>query len=141
MGGSPAIDKGSNIGSTTDQRGLARPFDDPGNPNAAGGNDTDIGAFEVQTPTAAGVSVGGRVLNEAGRGISRAIVYATDQNGTTRTARTKSFGNFLFADLPAGQTYIFTVFTKQYQFDPQVITVNENVSDLNFTPQSAGFKR
>ena len=50
--GSPAIDKGRNFtGSATDQRGVgfARIFDDPAVSNAAGGDGTDIGAFEVQT--------------------------------------------------------------------------------------------
>ncbi len=45
--GSPAIDKGSSFGSTTDQRGLMRPFDDPNIPNADDGS--DIGAYEEQT--------------------------------------------------------------------------------------------
>ncbi len=52
---SPAIDKGSSFGSPTDQRGFARPSDDPALPNAEGGDGADIGAFEVQvavpTPT------------------------------------------------------------------------------------------
>ena len=49
--GSPAIDKGKNFsGSTTDQRGtgFARTVD-LGFPRPAGGDGTDIGAFEVQT--------------------------------------------------------------------------------------------
>ena len=50
--GSPAIDKGSSAGLTgnltTDQRGtgFARTVNDPGIPNASGGDGTDIGAFE-----------------------------------------------------------------------------------------------
>lgn len=47
--GSPAIDKGRDIGATgQDQRGLRRPVDLPGVPNATGGDGSDIGAFEVQ---------------------------------------------------------------------------------------------
>jgi uncharacterized repeat protein (TIGR01451 family)/CSLREA domain-containing protein len=47
--GSPAIDKGAAAsGVATDQRGQARPFDIPSIANAAGGNASDIGAFEVQ---------------------------------------------------------------------------------------------
>ena len=47
--GSPAIDKGSAIlGLTTDQRGLDRVYDNPAIGNAASGNGSDIGAFEVQ---------------------------------------------------------------------------------------------
>ena len=46
--GSPAIDKGKNIsGDTTDERGFPRTFDDPAIANAAGGDGTDIGAYEV----------------------------------------------------------------------------------------------
>jgi len=47
--GSPALDKGKNFGSATDQRGQTRPFDDPLTPNASGGDGSDIGAFESQT--------------------------------------------------------------------------------------------
>lgn len=59
---SPAIDRGSSFGASTDQRGRPRPADDPALPNADGGDGADIGAFEVQvavptptsTPTATG---------------------------------------------------------------------------------------
>jgi len=43
--GSPAIDAG-NSSQTIDQRGQPRPIDDPNVANAAGGNATDIGAYE-----------------------------------------------------------------------------------------------
>jgi CSLREA domain-containing protein len=44
--GSPAIDAG-NSSQTTDQRGQVRPIDDPNVVNAAGGNASDIGAYEA----------------------------------------------------------------------------------------------
>ncbi|PYS45741.1 MAG: hypothetical protein DMF68_21340 [Acidobacteria bacterium] len=48
---SPAIDKGNSFTLTTDQRGLKRVFDlaDSVYPNAAGGDGTDIGAYESQS--------------------------------------------------------------------------------------------
>ncbi|MFL6284317.1 MAG: choice-of-anchor Q domain-containing protein [Pyrinomonadaceae bacterium] len=46
--GSPAIDAGVAAGSSFDQRGKARTYDDPGVANAATGDGTDIGAFELQ---------------------------------------------------------------------------------------------
>jgi hypothetical protein len=47
--GSPAIDGGKNFsGFATDQRGFPRTNDDLSLPNAAGGDGTDIGAFEFQ---------------------------------------------------------------------------------------------
>ncbi len=47
---SPAIDAGMAFGSSTDQRGLPRMVDYPGVPTPAGGDDSDIGAFELQLP-------------------------------------------------------------------------------------------
>lgn len=49
--GSPAIDAGlSAAGEVVDQRGLTRPVEIPTITDAAGGDGTDIGAFEVQLP-------------------------------------------------------------------------------------------
>ena len=47
--GSPAIDQGSSGGINFDQRGVARPFDNPGVVNAGGGDGTDIGSYELGT--------------------------------------------------------------------------------------------
>ena len=63
LGGSPAIDQGKALGFTTDQRGLLRPADFPGIPNASGGDGSDgsdIGAFESQ------VTVGSSPLSLTG---------------------------------------------------------------------------
>jgi hypothetical protein len=46
--GSVAIDKGHGSGATADQRGLTRPCDLAAVSNAAGGDGSDSGAFEVQ---------------------------------------------------------------------------------------------
>jgi Bacterial Ig-like domain len=48
--GSPAIDKGNSFGESTDQRGLVRPSNFVGIPDASGGDGSDIGAFELQAP-------------------------------------------------------------------------------------------
>ena len=48
LSGSVAIDAGSSI-LTTDQRGQPRPVDDPTVVNAAGGNASDIGAYEAHS--------------------------------------------------------------------------------------------
>jgi predicted outer membrane repeat protein len=49
---SPAVDKGSAFGLTSDQRGVQRPIDFPGIANATGGDGSDIGAFELQPSNA-----------------------------------------------------------------------------------------
>lgn len=82
---------------------------------------------------AANVSVGGRVMTDkGGSGVSRATVMLTDQNGVTRTAMTNSFGYFRFDEVEPGQSYVFTIHHKLYQFGSQVVTINE-ASELNFT--------
>jgi len=48
---SPAIDKGKSFGLTSDQRGALRPYDFASITNANGGDGSDIGAFELGSPT------------------------------------------------------------------------------------------
>lgn len=84
-------------------------------------------------PTAADISIGGRVYSTGGVGISNAQVVLTDQNGQTRIVQTNGFGYFRFDDLPAGAAYVVGVTAKRYQFAPQIISPFENVTDLTFT--------
>ncbi len=94
------------------------------------------GTVTIAGPTAASATVSGRVLTFSGRGIANARVTSTDQNGMTRTTRTNSFGYYRLADVEAGQTYIFNVSHKSYRFSPRVISVNENLSRVDFTPDN-----
>ena len=86
--------------------------------------------------TAASVTVGGRVFSPTGRGLARARVVITNSDGTTRTAITNSFGYYRFNQVEVGQTYIVSVRSKQYRFDPQVLTVTDELTNLNFTALS-----
>jgi len=133
-GNSLVIDKGNSFGSTTDARGLLRPVDLAVFANAAGGDGADIGAFEFQfAPTAANVSVSGRVLTASGAGLTNTLVYLTASNGTTRTVKTTSFGNFVFENVTSGETYTISIVSRKLQFAPQILTVNESVAGLDFT--------
>ena len=93
---------------------------------------------ESLAPTAASVNVSGRVSLANGRGISRASVQFFDSEGSIRTAMTNHFGYFNFENVDVGQTYVFEVFAKSYLFAPQVITVQDNISGLNFSPIGKG---
>ena len=84
-------------------------------------------------PTAAQVSVSGRVITSGGSGLRNASVILTDANGNSRTVVTGSFGYFRFDAVPAGETYVVSVVSKRYQFAAQVVTINEELSELNFT--------
>lgn len=65
---SPAVDKGNAFGSTTDQRGMARPQNVPGVPNAPGGDGSDIGAVE-----ATALSVSDATVTEGDTGTTNAV--------------------------------------------------------------------
>jgi CSLREA domain-containing protein len=79
--GSPAIDAGDSGGLTTDQRGLARPVDSAAAANASDG--ADIGAFEVQTPTAAGQLQFGAATYSTVEGAGTVAVTVTRTGGST----------------------------------------------------------
>jgi hypothetical protein len=98
---------------------------------------SQIGGFwtrDILAPTAASVSITGRVFAEKDRGLVNAVVLLTDASGNSRTARTSAFGYYFFDDIQAGQTFIVTVSSKRFRFGPQIITVIDAVTDLNFTP-------
>lgn len=91
--------------------------------------------IQVTAPTAATVSISGRVLTPAGRGLMNATVILTDADGNTLMARASTFGYYQFANVAVGQTYVFSVRSKRYQFAPQVVNVTEDLNELNFTGQ------
>jgi hypothetical protein len=130
--GSPAIDAGNSFGLTTDQRGFMRPVDISTVMNGSG-DLADIGAVEVMAPSAALVTVGGRVLSPFGRGVPQATVSMTDQNGEIFVSRTNVFGYYRFVDVEVGQTLVISVFSKRYQFSQQIVSLAEGTDTLNFT--------
>ena len=67
-----------------------------------------------------------------------AIVTLTGQNGDTRTARSNAFGYYRFDGVEAGQTYIFSVQSKRYQFAPQIVNVVGDLNELNFDSSETG---
>ena len=133
MPNSPAINTGINANALDPFDSLPLPTDARGSGFSRIVSIVDKGAFESLVPTAAGVSVGGRVVTGDGTGVSRARVMLTDQNGSTRLVLTGNFGYFTFTDVEAGETYIVTVMSKRYSFPGQVVNVNDNVTDLNIT--------
>lgn len=136
--GSPALNSGVNANAidkfddsilTTDARGYQRIVN----------SIVDKGAFESLVPTAATVSVSGRITNGK-KGIAQAQVYLNGQNGEPKLANTDSFGYFTFADVPSGQTYIINIFAKHYSFSPQILNLTDDLDNLNFVLESAKVK-
>lgn len=93
------------------------------------------------SPTAAGASISGRVLTLEGRGLRNAVVQLTDASGISRTTRTSSFGNYTFSEIESGQTVVISIASKRYQYQPQVVSLNENLTEINFMPIAANSKQ
>ena len=91
--------------------------------------------FEPFAPTAALVSAGGRIRFKGGRGLSRVVVtlIETNSNGAYQTT-SNHFGYYRFTNVPAGETYVITVWHKEYQFitDTQVINLDTARNDIDF---------
>jgi hypothetical protein len=85
-------------------------------------------------PTAANVSVGGRVTAEAGSGLRNAVVTLTEADGSTHTTRTGSFGYYRFDDIASGQTVVISVGSKRYQFQTQLIAIGDDNLAIDFMP-------
>jgi hypothetical protein len=101
--------------------------------------DWALGAIAVNAaatvPTAASVTIGGRILSASGRGVGNARVVLVEADGTVRQASTNPFGYYRFADVAAGQTATIEVRSKRYDFPVRVVNVNGETMDLNFTAQ------
>lgn len=113
----------------------------PGSVNTAANSVTaaDITQFSDWTlaqapPSAAEVSVSGRVTTADGHGIRNAVLTLTASNGNSMTARTGSFGYYRIDDVTTGENYVLTVSAKRYVFlEPsRIISVNESIGDADF---------
>jgi len=89
----------------------------------------------MSPPSAAGVSVSGRVLTPDGRGLRNARVVLTDSHGVARTVTTSSFGTYQFDDVAAGETYVIGVVSKLYRFSSQLVTVSDTLKNVDFIGQ------
>ncbi len=94
-----------------------------------------IGAFAVKAvpTTSASGEIRGRVFGNDGRSVARAVVSITGSDGEVFTARTNPFGYFRFSEIQFGASYVVQVNSKQFVFAPQIITFNDDISELIFT--------
>lgn len=85
------------------------------------------------SPTAASVTIAGRVTNAQGRAVAGARIFLTRTNGgAARNSRTNSSGYYRFSDVSAGDTYVFEVRHKLHHFNAQTVFVTEELGNLNF---------
>ncbi len=91
----------------------------------------------VLAPTAAGVNVSGQVVTAQGRGIPRATLTLINGDGIAISTTTDMLGYFHFEDIPAGETYIINVGSRNFSFanPSSALTINENINNLVFTAE------
>lgn len=99
-----------------------------------GSNDHRFDVGFALIPSAADVSVQGRVSLQAGNGIRNVNMYLTEQNGTIHHVVTSSFGYYHFDNIEAGQTVIVSLGSKRFTFNPsvRVVSLQDSVADLDF---------
>ncbi|MFN2502617.1 MAG: carboxypeptidase regulatory-like domain-containing protein, partial [Pyrinomonadaceae bacterium] len=81
---------------------------------------------------ASSAQVSGRVTAPDGRPIRNAFVSLIDPQGVPRTVTTSSFGFYSFDNVPTGVTYVIRVSAKRYRFAARNLTVNDNMTDVDF---------
>ena len=84
-------------------------------------------------PTAATVSVSGRVLAPGGAGIRGAVVAMTDTRGNHRIAITNAFGYYSFDSVQSGANYVMLPSARRYAFSPRAVNVTDSLGDIDFT--------
>jgi len=101
-----------------------------GDPGAVAGTSLQLGI----SPTAASVSVSGRVTAGKGQGLPGATVKIAGTSGKPQTTLTNSMGYYNFSEVEAGSVYTVSVFSKGYSFDPSslVLNVDDDIGDVNF---------
>jgi len=125
-------------GATMQQPGL-KTINATGGQTSAGRHLTG-GAFSINSgfwtpndlaPSAAGVTISGRVSLSSGAGLRNATVILTDPDGGQRTAITGAFGYYEIDDVESGRTCVLTIVSKRFQFSPRILNVLESLSDVN----------
>ncbi len=86
-------------------------------------------------PTAAGVSISGRVMDAAGNGIASTRIVMVDAEGVSRVAVTSLGGFYKFDEVAAGQTVLLTVNSRRFHFSnqTQLVVISDNLTAINFT--------
>lgn len=89
------------------------------------------GIVTILSPTAANVSVGGKVSSAFGEAIPNARMILTDTTGATISAVSNSFGNYRFDGVRVGETYTLTTTARGFTFAPQVVSATSDISEMN----------
>lgn len=137
---------GTECGSTTPRRAyfsnpsinyMSQPTGTSDRDNALTINSTALTISQFRdslAPTAASVSISGRVTTATGRGIRNTIISMIDASGNERTAQTTAFGYYRFDNVAAGETVTLSAKARRFRFNQSSIvrTTNESITDADF---------
>lgn len=90
----------------------------------------------IAGPTAAGVSIDGRVIDTSGRPVRNALVTLAGDLSFQRVVRTNQFGYFGFTDIPVGAAYVISADSKQFTVPPRILSVSDNISGIELIAES-----
>lgn len=127
---SPAIGAGTPIAATSADPFLGVTNDFDGNPRTGA---TSMGAATPLAPTAARVTISGRVLTADGAGLRNASVLIRDSNGGVHSCITTAFGYYSFDSIEVG-SYLVSVSSKNFRYETRALNVNDAIADLDFVP-------
>lgn len=86
-------------------------------------------------PPITGANLSGRVVRNADYGLKGALVVMTDDlNGAKKISYTGTLGYYSFYGIELGRSYTISVLSKQYTFNSQTMTVNGDLTNVDFTP-------
>ena len=77
------------------------------------------------------IVVSGTIKGPSGEPLRNVIMSLTGPNGNVLRSYTNSLGQFQFTNVPTGVTYSLTANSRRYRFEPQQITVNASVTNIN----------
>jgi hypothetical protein len=83
-------------------------------------------------PTAATVSLSGRVLASGGSGVRGAVVSMTDLHGVQRSTITNAFGYYTFDSVQSGGSFVMRATARRFTFGARVINVSDSLTDIDF---------
>lgn len=85
-------------------------------------------------PSAAPVSVSGRITTANGNGIRNVRVTLTEESGAMHYALTGTFGYFTFENIESGQGVVLSVSAKRYTFSQptRFISLDDNITDADW---------
>jgi len=86
-------------------------------------------------PTAAQVTISGRIMSAKGAALRGAVVKLMDDAGRVRSTVTNAFGYYSFDRVEAGRSFVIGAAAKRYNFTSKLITVSDTLGDLNMVAE------